>query len=88
MAVRCDGAASGADLSSGLLASGSARMTYVAFFDGLRRRGFIEGQNLTLEYRAFGEHVDLVSQYAAELVKAGVDVITAQGMIQFAPFSR
>jgi putative tryptophan/tyrosine transport system substrate-binding protein len=52
---------------------------YVAFFDGLRRRGFIEGQNLTLEYRAFGEHVDLVSQYAAELVKAGVDVITASG---------
>ena len=26
----------------------------VAFFDELRRRGFIEGQNLTVEYRAYG----------------------------------
>ena len=51
----------------------------VAFFDGLRRRGFIEGQNLTVEYRAFGQHVDLIPQYAAELVKARVDVIVASG---------
>ena len=61
---------------------------YVAFFDGLRRRGFIEGQNLTVEYRAYGQHVDLIPQYAAELVKARVDVISDQGMKQFAPFSR
>ena len=37
----------------------------VAFFDELRRRGFIEGQNLTVEYRAYGLHPDLISQYAA-----------------------
>ena len=43
----------------------------IAFFDELRRRGFIEGQNLTVEYRAYGLHVDLVSEYAAELVKDG-----------------
>jgi len=52
---------------------------YVAFFDGLRRGGFIEGQNLTVEYRAYGQHVDLIPQYAAELVKARVDVIAASG---------
>ena len=52
---------------------------YVAFFDGLRRRGFIEGQNLTVEYRAYGQHVDLIPQYAAELVKARVDVIVGSG---------
>ena len=52
---------------------------YVAFFDGLRRRGFIEGQNLTVEYRAYGQHVDLIPQYAAELVKARVDVIGVAG---------
>jgi putative ABC transport system substrate-binding protein len=46
----------------------------VAFFDELRRRGFIEGQNLVVEYRAYGLHRDLISEYAAELVKAGVDV--------------
>ena len=54
-------------------------MSTVAFFDGLRRRGFIEGQNLTVEYRAYGQHVDLISQYAAELVNARVDVIAASG---------
>ena len=54
-------------------------MSYVAFFDGLRRRGFIEGQNLTVEYRAYGQHVDLIPQYAAELVKARVDVIVGSG---------
>jgi putative ABC transport system substrate-binding protein len=52
---------------------------YLAFFDGLRRGGFIEGQNLTVEYRAYGQHVDLISQYAAELVKARVDVIVTGG---------
>jgi hypothetical protein len=26
----------------------------MAFFDELRRRGFIEGQNLTVEYRVMG----------------------------------
>ena len=48
-------------------------------FDGLRRHGFIEGQNLTVEYRAYAQHVDLVPQYAAELVKARVDVIVTAG---------
>jgi putative tryptophan/tyrosine transport system substrate-binding protein len=51
----------------------------VAFFDEVRRRGFIEGQNLTIDYRAFAPHVDLISQYAAELVKAQPDVIYAGG---------
>ena len=52
---------------------------YVAFFDGLRRRSSIEGQNLTVEYRAYGQHVDLFPQYAVELVKARVDVIAVSG---------
>jgi putative tryptophan/tyrosine transport system substrate-binding protein len=52
---------------------------YVAFFDGLRRRGFIDGQNLTVEYRAYWQRVDLVPQYAAELVNARVDVIVTAG---------
>jgi putative tryptophan/tyrosine transport system substrate-binding protein len=47
----------------------------VAFFNELRRRGFIEGQNLAVEWRTYGEHIDLIPQYAAELVKARVDVI-------------
>jgi putative ABC transport system substrate-binding protein len=51
----------------------------VAFFNELRRHGFIEGQNLMIEYRAYGQHVDLISQYAAELVEARVDVIATAG---------
>jgi putative ABC transport system substrate-binding protein len=51
----------------------------VAFLDELRRRGFIEGQNLAVEWRSYGLHLDLVSQYAAELVKARVDVIITGG---------
>jgi putative ABC transport system substrate-binding protein len=49
------------------------------FFDELPRRGFIEGQNLTIYYRDFGPHVDLISEYAAELVKNRVDVIWGAG---------
>ena len=47
--------------------------------DELRRHGFIEGQNLTIEYRAWVSHVDLISEYAAELVNARVDAISAGG---------
>jgi putative ABC transport system substrate-binding protein len=55
------------------------REAEIAFFDELRRRGFIEGQNLTVEYRAYGLHPELIPQYAAELVKARVDLIYAAG---------
>jgi putative tryptophan/tyrosine transport system substrate-binding protein len=51
----------------------------VRFFDKLRRAGFIEGQNLTIDYRAYAPHLDLISQYAAELVIAQPDVIYAAG---------
>jgi putative tryptophan/tyrosine transport system substrate-binding protein len=51
----------------------------IAFFDELQRRGFIEGQNLTVEFRVYGLHVDLISQYAAELVRAQPDVIHVGG---------
>ena len=47
----------------------------VLFFDKLRRRGLIEGQNLTIDFRAFTTHLDLISQYAAELVTARPDAI-------------
>jgi putative ABC transport system substrate-binding protein len=49
------------------------------FLDKLRLRGFIEGQNLTIDFRAFAPHLDLISQYAAELVTAQPDVIYAGG---------
>jgi ABC-type uncharacterized transport system substrate-binding protein len=50
-----------------------------ALFDELRRDGFIEGKNLTVDYRTFGQQPDLIPQYAAELVKAQVNVILSGG---------
>jgi putative ABC transport system substrate-binding protein len=51
----------------------------IAFFEELRRRGFIAGQNLAIEYRAYGGRPGLISQYAEELVNARVDAIIASG---------
>jgi putative tryptophan/tyrosine transport system substrate-binding protein len=51
----------------------------VAMFDELRRLGFIEGQNLTIVWRAYALHIDLAPEFAAELVKSKVDVIYAAG---------
>jgi ABC-type uncharacterized transport system substrate-binding protein len=48
-------------------------------FDELRRFGFIEGQNLTIHWRQYTLHIDLISEFAADLVKAKVDVIYAVG---------
>ena len=52
-----------------------------AMFDQLRRVGFIEGQNLTIDWLQYGPRIDLVSEFAAELAKANVDVIYATGDI-------
>jgi putative tryptophan/tyrosine transport system substrate-binding protein len=50
-----------------------------AMFENLRRLGFIEGNNLTVDWHAFALHVDRLSEFAEELVKVHVDVIYASG---------
>ena len=52
---------------------------FVAMFENLRRLGFIEGQNLTVDWHAFGLRVDLVPDFVAELINAKVDVIYVSG---------
>jgi putative tryptophan/tyrosine transport system substrate-binding protein len=52
-----------------------------AFFDELRKQGFIEGQNLAIEYRAWAPHVDQTTAYAAELVKGQPDVMAVGGPV-------
>ena len=47
-----------------------------AFFDELRRNGFIEGQNLVNDAHGYGMRDEQFAEHAAELVKAQVDVIT------------
>lgn len=50
----------------------------VAMFDELRKFGFIEGKNLTIDWRSYGPHTDLVSEFEA-LAKTQPDVIYAGG---------
>ena len=80
VAARYDGAGSGAQLSPRYLNAPSARCACdLRFLDELRSGGFIEGQNLTIDFRDFARHGDLISEYAAEQVKAQVDAIFAGG---------
>ena len=57
--------------------------TFGAMIEELRRFGFIEGKNLTIDFRSYASHTDLIPEYAAELVKAHVDVILVTEMLQF-----
>jgi putative tryptophan/tyrosine transport system substrate-binding protein len=64
----------------GGLSIGSRRAPYwLGAFDELRKAGFVEGQNLAVDWRQYGPHLDLIPQFAAELAKAKVDVIVASG---------
>src|SRR5205823_5589065 len=60
------------DLSSSLLA---------AFQQGLREHGYVEGQNIGLEYRWTDNLDDRVPALAAELVQLPADVIVAGGPV-------
>jgi putative ABC transport system substrate-binding protein len=51
----------------------------VALFDELQQFGFVEGQNLTIDHRAYGQHIALLSKYAEELLATPADVIIAAG---------
>src|SRR5262247_3275725 len=57
------------------LTSSEASPFVRAFQQGLREVGFIEGQNLAVEYRWPGRHYDHLSALAAELMQRRVAVI-------------
>ena len=50
-----------------------------AFRQGLRDLGYVEGQNLVIEFRSAEGHVERLPALVAELVQRNVDVLVAGG---------
>jgi putative ABC transport system substrate-binding protein len=66
----------------GVLESISAAMNtanYEALRQGLRELGYVEGQNIVIEYRSADGHVERFPSLAAELVRLNVDLILTRG---------
>jgi putative tryptophan/tyrosine transport system substrate-binding protein len=59
----------------------SSRMTvnYIAFFDELRRLGFVEGQNLAVDPRGFAARPEQFRDLAIALVSSGIDALVCGG---------
>jgi putative ABC transport system substrate-binding protein len=67
-------------------AAGRARNA--AILEGLRQLGWIEGRNLTIEYRYGSGNPDRLRTYAAELVALAPDVIVASGASATTPLQQ
>ena len=63
----------------GLYSSPRDAPQHIALFGELRRLGFIEGQNLTINPHGFGLRNEQFLQAAVELVNARLDAILAGG---------
>ena len=57
--------------------SPGGRRAWEGFFQGLGELGYVEGQNILVEGRWYGERTDRLPALAGELVKLNVDVIVA-----------
>jgi putative tryptophan/tyrosine transport system substrate-binding protein len=57
--------------------SPGGRIAWEGFFQGMRELGYVEGQNILVEGRFYGDHTERLPALAAELVQLNVDVIVA-----------
>jgi putative tryptophan/tyrosine transport system substrate-binding protein len=63
----------------GTLSPSPRRLNHIEMLKELGRSGFIEGRNLIVDFRPYGQRVEQITDLAAELVKAQPDVIFAGG---------
>ncbi len=64
-------------LSSASVTSPEAGHIWGAFFQGLRELGYVDGRNIVIEGRYYGDNVERLPTFASELVRLQVDVIVA-----------
>jgi len=57
--------------------SPEASHVWAGFFQGLRELGYLEGQNVVIEGRYYGDSIERLPALAADLVRLPVDVIVA-----------
>ena len=69
----------GGALPSSSEASNVMDVGYPAFRDEMRKRGFIDGRNLVIEFRSTRQEIGRLHAEAAELVRSNVDLIVAAG---------
>jgi ABC-type uncharacterized transport system substrate-binding protein len=54
-------------------------VVYVPFFEQMRQLGYVDGQNIVFERRFAAGRDELISDFAADLVRRAVDVIVVTG---------
>jgi ABC-type uncharacterized transport system substrate-binding protein len=64
-------------LATGALESAEQQAILDAFRQGLRERGYVEGQDLVIEYRAANGKIERFPELATELVRLNLDLIVA-----------
>src|SRR4029434_234177 len=66
-------------LVTGSLEGPEARRSFDAFRQGLRERGYAEGQNIVIEYRAADGKNERLPDLATDLIGLKVETIVTQG---------
>ena len=54
-------------------------LQHIAFYNEMRRLGFVEGQNLSVDTHGYGLQIDQLVAHASEIVKNQVEVILCAG---------
>ena len=64
-----------------LLGLTSPELAQAGFREGLRERGYVDGQNILVEYRSAVGQMDRLTDLATDLVRLKVDIIVADGTL-------